>query len=210
MGLWRVPGLNLSGKKKRKKITHQRRRFEWSLTKKRKREREREQLFIHVLIGVRYLYLIVLVLNYCWSVLKCRLILSIFKLKYSEWRLVINIFSRDLANLAFWPTCHSIQIILFLSIHYSTCCSLFWWLFVMGWLCSVYGEAIPVKELAERVASYVHLCTLYWWLRFSKYLMTLLVIYLIIFSPFKWSLCAFSFFFFMRIITDDADLLDVE
>ncbi|XP_042060542.1 proteasome subunit alpha type-3-like isoform X1 [Salvia splendens] len=29
----------------------------------------------------------------------------------------------------------------------------------------VYGEAIPVKELAERVASYVHLCTLYWWLR---------------------------------------------
>lgn len=80
----------------------------------------------------------------------------------------------------------------------------------MGWLCSVYGEAIPVKELAERVASYVHLCTLYWWLRFSKYLMTLLVIYLITFSPFKWSLCAFSFFFFMRIITDDADLLDVE
>ncbi|CAN1253229.1 Proteasome subunit alpha type-3 [Linum perenne] len=30
---------------------------------------------------------------------------------------------------------------------------------------SVYGEAIPVKELADRVASYVHLCTLYWWLR---------------------------------------------
>ncbi|GLT44739.1 hypothetical protein SLA2020_186190 [Shorea laevis] len=30
---------------------------------------------------------------------------------------------------------------------------------------SVYGEPIPVKELAERVASYVHLCTLYWWLR---------------------------------------------
>ncbi|KAG8367774.1 hypothetical protein BUALT_Bualt16G0107700 [Buddleja alternifolia] len=30
---------------------------------------------------------------------------------------------------------------------------------------SVYGESIPVKELAERVASYVHLCTLYWWLR---------------------------------------------
>lgn len=29
----------------------------------------------------------------------------------------------------------------------------------------VYGEPIPVKELAERVASYVHLCTLYWWLR---------------------------------------------
>ncbi|KAI3891537.1 hypothetical protein MKW92_000247 [Papaver armeniacum] len=28
-----------------------------------------------------------------------------------------------------------------------------------------YGEAIPVKELAERVASYVHLCTLYWWMR---------------------------------------------
>ncbi|XLR35626.1 hypothetical protein HN51_044993 [Arachis hypogaea] len=33
---------------------------------------------------------------------------------------------------------------------------------------SVYGEPIPVKELAERVASYVHLCTLYWWLRFSE------------------------------------------
>lgn len=32
--------------------------------------------------------------------------------------------------------------------------------------CSVYGEPIPVKELAARVASYVHLCTLYWWLRF--------------------------------------------
>lgn len=32
-------------------------------------------------------------------------------------------------------------------------------------LCSTYGEPIPVKELAERVASYVHLCTLYWWLR---------------------------------------------
>ncbi|PPR90057.1 hypothetical protein GOBAR_AA30625 [Gossypium barbadense] len=30
---------------------------------------------------------------------------------------------------------------------------------------SVYGEPIPVKELAERVASNVHLCTLYWWLR---------------------------------------------
>ncbi|KAJ7976507.1 Proteasome subunit alpha type [Quillaja saponaria] len=30
---------------------------------------------------------------------------------------------------------------------------------------NVYGEPIPVKELAERVASYVHLCTLYWWLR---------------------------------------------
>ncbi|WRX34592.1 Proteasome alpha-subunit [Theobroma cacao] len=30
---------------------------------------------------------------------------------------------------------------------------------------SVYGEPIPVKELAERIASYVHLCTLYWWLR---------------------------------------------
>ncbi|KAL0316696.1 UNVERIFIED_CONTAM: Proteasome subunit alpha type-3 [Sesamum radiatum] len=30
---------------------------------------------------------------------------------------------------------------------------------------SVYGEPIPVKELAARVASYVHLCTLYWWLR---------------------------------------------
>ena len=31
---------------------------------------------------------------------------------------------------------------------------------------SVYGDAVPVKELSERVASYVHLCTLYWWLRF--------------------------------------------
>ncbi|KAL6009796.1 Phosphoprotein associated with glycosphingolipid-enriched microdomains 1 [Asimina triloba] len=30
---------------------------------------------------------------------------------------------------------------------------------------SVYGEPIPVKELADRVAGYVHLCTLYWWLR---------------------------------------------
>uniref|UniRef100_A0A6N2MKB3 Proteasome subunit alpha type n=1 Tax=Salix viminalis TaxID=40686 RepID=A0A6N2MKB3_SALVM len=30
---------------------------------------------------------------------------------------------------------------------------------------SVYGEPIPIKELADRVASYVHLCTLYWWLR---------------------------------------------
>ncbi|CAN1346511.1 Proteasome subunit alpha type-3 [Linum perenne] len=30
---------------------------------------------------------------------------------------------------------------------------------------NVYGEPIPVKELADRVASYVHLCTLYWWLR---------------------------------------------
>lgn len=36
-------------------------------------------------------------------------------------------------------------------------------------ICSVYGEPIPVKELAERVASYVHLCTLYWWLRFVVY-----------------------------------------
>lgn len=33
---------------------------------------------------------------------------------------------------------------------------------------SVYGEAIPVKELADRVASYVHLCTLYWWLRLNE------------------------------------------
>ncbi|KAF3577896.1 hypothetical protein DY000_02034476 [Brassica cretica] len=30
---------------------------------------------------------------------------------------------------------------------------------------SVYGDAVPLKELSERVASYVHLCTLYWWLR---------------------------------------------
>ncbi|KAG6537119.1 proteasome subunit alpha type-3-like [Zingiber officinale] len=29
----------------------------------------------------------------------------------------------------------------------------------------VYGEPIPVKELADRVAGYVHLSTLYWWLR---------------------------------------------
>ncbi|XP_078441161.1 20S proteasome alpha subunit G1 [Wolffia australiana] len=29
----------------------------------------------------------------------------------------------------------------------------------------IYGEPIPIKELADRVASYVHLCTLYWWLR---------------------------------------------
>ncbi|KAK6151391.1 hypothetical protein DH2020_014026 [Rehmannia glutinosa] len=45
---------------------------------------------------------------------------------------------------------------------------------LVGFLClyftssvklGVYGEPIPVKELAERVASYVHLCTLYWWLR---------------------------------------------
>eukprot|EP00249_Psilotum_nudum_P005537 c18979_g1_i1 orf=343-924(+) len=28
-----------------------------------------------------------------------------------------------------------------------------------------YGEGIPIKDLCERVASYVHLCTLYWWLR---------------------------------------------
>lgn len=28
-----------------------------------------------------------------------------------------------------------------------------------------YGEDIPVSELCNRVASYVHLCTLYWWLR---------------------------------------------
>lgn len=28
-----------------------------------------------------------------------------------------------------------------------------------------YGEEIPIKELCDRVASYVHLCTLYWWLR---------------------------------------------
>ncbi|RZR90523.1 hypothetical protein BHM03_00018421 [Ensete ventricosum] len=33
-------------------------------------------------------------------------------------------------------------------------------------MCRVYGEPIPVKELADRVASYVHLCTLYWWLRY--------------------------------------------
>ncbi|KAB5540714.1 hypothetical protein DKX38_013688 [Salix brachista] len=38
-------------------------------------------------------------------------------------------------------------------------------LFKIGDGALVYGEPIPVKELAERVASYVHLCTLYWWLR---------------------------------------------
>ncbi|KAH9544421.1 hypothetical protein CY35_13G119000 [Sphagnum magellanicum] len=30
---------------------------------------------------------------------------------------------------------------------------------------SFYGEDIPIKELCDRVAHYVHLCTLYWWLR---------------------------------------------
>lgn len=30
---------------------------------------------------------------------------------------------------------------------------------------SVYGDPIPVKELADRMDSYVHLCTLYGWLR---------------------------------------------
>lgn len=35
-------------------------------------------------------------------------------------------------------------------------------------LFSTYGDPIPVKELADRVASYVHLCTLYWWLRFNE------------------------------------------
>ncbi|KAJ7541643.1 hypothetical protein O6H91_10G068300 [Diphasiastrum complanatum] len=28
-----------------------------------------------------------------------------------------------------------------------------------------YGDEIPIKELCDRVASYVHLSTLYWWLR---------------------------------------------
>jgi len=40
-------------------------------------------------------------------------------------------------------------------------------LFLLVYLFSVYGEPIPVKELADRVASYVHLCTLYWWLRYN-------------------------------------------
>jgi hypothetical protein len=42
--------------------------------------------------------------------------------------------------------------------------------FLLTLLCSVYGEPIPVKELADRVASYVHLCTLYWWLRLDEIL----------------------------------------
>lgn len=33
-----------------------------------------------------------------------------------------------------------------------------------------------MKELAQRVASYVHLCTLYWWLRFITCQLTLLVL----------------------------------
>lgn len=46
----------------------------------------------------------------------------------------------------------------------------------------VYGEAIPVKELAERVASYVHLCTLYWWLRLILHLFYFNFIFLARFS----------------------------
>lgn len=39
----------------------------------------------------------------------------------------------------------------------------------------MYGEPIPVKELADRVASYVHLCTLYWWLRFGKSIISVFI-----------------------------------
>ncbi len=39
--------------------------------------------------------------------------------------------------------------------------------------CSFYGEDIPIKELCDRVAHYVHLCTLYWWLRFDFLLFSL-------------------------------------
>lgn len=49
------------------------------------------------------------------------------------------------------------------------------WITNCNWLVqlllySTYGDAILVKELAERVASYVHLCTLYWWLRLGRIL----------------------------------------
>lgn len=56
---------------------------------------------------------------------------------------------------------------------------LFWHIFLF----SVYGDLIPVKELADRVASYVHLCTLYWWLRFSATdcLAVILKLYFLIF-----------------------------
>lgn len=70
----------------------------------------------------------------------------------------------------------------------------------MAWLCRVYGEAIPVKELADRVASYVHLCTLYWWLRFSKYLMILLVIILIIF-PLLNGVCSILWWYLLMMQT---------
>jgi hypothetical protein len=54
----------------------------------------------------------------------------------------------------------------------------FWWqAFVLKfwsdteylYYCSFYGEDIPIKELCDRVARYVHLCTLYWWLRFASF-----------------------------------------
>lgn len=45
-----------------------------------------------------------------------------------------------------------------------------WWM-ILTWqpcsLSSFYGEMVPIKELCDRVAHYVHLCTLYWWLRFG-------------------------------------------
>lgn len=47
----------------------------------------------------------------------------------------------------------------------------------------MYGEQIPVKELAERVASYVHLCTLYWWLRFDENSQFLVIILKVLFTP---------------------------
>lgn len=76
---------------------------------------------------------------------------------------------------------------------------LHFYLIFMGLSCSVYGEPIPVKELADRVASYVHLCTLYWWLRFDET------------NP----VVSIHFYFFLIIIlggiTDGAaDLLDAE
>nr|KJB55440.1 hypothetical protein B456_009G076300 [Gossypium raimondii] len=52
-------------------------------------------------------------------------------------------------------------LIMLLCFHLNVIVFCWWW----TWWFSVYGEPIPVKELAERVASYVHLCTLYWWLR---------------------------------------------
>ncbi|PPR94895.1 hypothetical protein GOBAR_AA25766 [Gossypium barbadense] len=52
-------------------------------------------------------------------------------------------------------------LIMLLCVHLIVIVFCWWW---TSWF-SVYGEPIPVKELAERLASYVHLCTLYWWLR---------------------------------------------
>lgn len=58
--------------------------------------------------------------------------------------------------------------------------------FLMTILCSTYGEPIPIKELADRVASYVHLCTLYWWLRFDEKI-PILVIHYFLCPIFCWS-----------------------